>query len=91
MPIDLKKVSKEDIDMEMLRLGMIAELDAVNTYTQLAANATNKYVKALFLDIANEERTHIAEFETLLLKLDKNQVKENPKGKKEVEELINKK
>jgi rubrerythrin len=35
-PLDLNKVSKENIDKEILRLGMIAELDAVNLYEQLA-------------------------------------------------------
>ncbi|PIU22611.1 MAG: rubrerythrin, partial [Candidatus Diapherotrites archaeon CG08_land_8_20_14_0_20_30_16] len=30
LPIDLKNVNKEYINKEILRLGMIAELDAVN-------------------------------------------------------------
>ena len=30
IPIDLEKVSKEDRDAEILRVGMIADLDAVN-------------------------------------------------------------
>jgi rubrerythrin len=90
LPIDLKKVKKEDIDREILRVGMIAELDAVNTYEQMAAQATNKHIKAMLLDIAREEKTHIAEFQTMLLKLDKEQVKENVKGQKEIEELLRK-
>ncbi len=32
IPIDLNKIKKEDIDKEILRLGIIAELDAVNLY-----------------------------------------------------------
>jgi len=86
LPVDLKNVKNEDIDKEILRVGMIAELDAVNFYEQMAARTVNKKVKALLLDIAKEEKTHIAEFETMLLKLDKEQVKENEKGKKEVNE-----
>jgi rubrerythrin len=39
------------------------------------------------LDIAKEEKTHMGEFQTLLLKEDKEQVKELEEGKKEVEEL----
>jgi len=31
-PINFQKVEKEDVDREVLRLGMIAELDAVNLY-----------------------------------------------------------
>lgn len=87
LPIDLKKVKKEDIDKEILRAGMIAELDAVSFYEQMAALTENENIKKIILDIAREEKTHIGEFETLLLKEDEEQVKESEKGKKEVEEL----
>ena len=39
IPIDLEKVRKEDRDKEILRVGIIAELDAVNLYEQLAVMA----------------------------------------------------
>lgn len=87
-PIDSKKVSKGDADKEILRLGMIAELDAISLYEQLAASTQNKKIKAVLLDIAKEEKTHVGEFETLLLMLDKEQVKENVKAQKEVKELV---
>ena len=86
-PIDLSKVDKTNIDKEILRLGMIAELDAISLYEQLAAKASSSKIKALFLDIAREEKTHVGEFQALLLQLDKEQVKELEKGKKEVEEI----
>lgn len=86
-PIDLEKVKKKDLDKEILRLGMIAELDAVSLYEQLAANTANRNLKKILLDIAKEEKTHVGEFQALLLKLDKEQVKELKKGKKEVKEL----
>jgi len=89
-PLDLKKVRKESIDKEICRLGMIAELDAISLYEQLAANAENKDIKKVLLDIAKEEKTHSAEFETLLLGLDKEQVIENSKGKKEVQKTTGK-
>ncbi len=85
-PIDLSKVKKEEIDKEICRLGMIAELDAVNLYEQLSAMATDKGIKAMLLDIAKEEKTHMGEFQALLLKKDSEQVKELEAGKKEVEE-----
>ena len=88
-PIDLDKVSKDDIDKEILRLGMIAELDAISLYEQLAVKTKNKNIKKVFLDIAKEEKTHVGEFQALLLELDKEQVNELAKGKKEVEELSN--
>lgn len=87
IPIELKKVKKKDLDKEILRLGMIAELDAVSLYEQLAAMTQNKNLKKILLDIAKEEKTHVGEFQALLLKEDKEQGKELKEGKKEVEEL----
>ena len=88
IPIDLKNVRREDIDKEILRLGIIAELDAINLYEQLANMTENEDIKKVLMDIANEEKTHVGEFLALLLKKDEEQVKEIEKGKKEVEELI---
>ena len=90
MPIDLSKVSKENIDKEILRVGMIAELDAVNLYEQLAAATDNKDMKEVLLDIARDEKSHMGEFQTLLLRLDKQQVEELEAGREEVEEELGK-
>jgi len=87
IPISLQKVKKEDLDKEILRVGMIAELDAVSLYEQLAAMTENENVKKILLDIAKEEKTHVGEFETLLFKEDPEQVKELEEGEKEVKEL----
>ena len=88
LPIFLEKVMKEDIDKEILRLGMIAELDAISLYEQLAAATKNEDIKKVFLDIAKEEKTHMGEFQTLLLKLDEQQAEELKEGEKEVKELL---
>jgi len=88
MPLNLEKVKKEDIDKEILRAGIIAELDAINLYEQMAAVTQNENIRKILLDIAREEKTHIGEFQALLLKLDDEQVKELEKGKKEVDELV---
>ena len=85
IPTDMKKVEKTDINNEILRVGMIAELDAVNLYEQLAAITDNEGIRKVLLDIAKEEKTHAGEFQALLLKTDKEQVVELEKGKKEVE------
>lgn len=87
IPVNLAKVSKKDLDKEILRLGMIAELDAVNLYEQLASMTSNNKIKTIILDIAKEEKTHVGEFQALLLLLDKEQEKELAEGKKEVDEL----
>jgi rubrerythrin len=87
IPLDLNKVRKEDLDREILRVGMIAELDAVNLYEQLAAMASSSKMKRMLFDIAKEEKTHMGEFQAMLLSLDKEQASELKKGKKEVDEL----
>ncbi|MCS7093795.1 MAG: ferritin family protein [Candidatus Aenigmarchaeota archaeon] len=81
------KIDEKDVEKQILRLGIIAELDAVSLYEQLAARASNEKIKKVFLDIAKEEKTHVGEFLALLLELDKQQKKELEEGKKEVEEI----
>ena len=90
IPIKMEKISKEMLDSELLRVGIIAELDAVSLYEQLAAATDNEDLKKVFLDIAKEEKTHFGEFQALLLKIDKEQVRELEKGKEEVDELTGK-
>ena len=87
LPINISKVNKESIDKEILRAGMIAELDAVSFYEQMASMTEDQNIRKVLLDIAKEEKTHIAEFETMLLKIDAEQAAENEEGRKEVEEL----
>ena len=87
LPINLKNVKKEDIDKEILRAGMIAELDAVSFYEQMAAMTESENIRKILLDIAKEEKTHVGEFEALLVKLDKEYAEELEEGRKEVEEL----
>ena len=87
IPILIGKVKSEDIDKEILRIGMIAELDAVSLYEQLASMTENNDIKKVLLDIAKEEKTHLGEFLALLLKIDEEQKDELEKGKEEVEEI----
>ncbi|MGA9189983.1 MAG: ferritin family protein [Methanosarcina sp.] len=90
IPVDLKKVSEEDIDKEILRAGIIAELDAVNLYEQMANLTKDANIKAVLMDVAKEEKTHIGEFQALLLQFDPQQKKELEAGAKEAEELSSK-
>lgn len=91
VPIDINKIKKEDIDRELLRISISAELDAISLYEQMANITDNADLKAVLLDVAQEEKTHVGEFQTMLLRLDEEQVKELEKGRKEVEELTGKK
>ena len=90
IPANLEKIKRGDLDNEILRVGIIAELDAINLYEQMAAMAENENIKKTLLDIAKEEKTHMGEFQTLLLREDKEQEKQLEEGKEEIEELIGK-
>ncbi|MEM2874210.1 MAG: ferritin family protein [Candidatus Nanoarchaeia archaeon] len=87
IPAKFANVKPEDLDKEILRTGIIAELDAISLYEQLAAITRNKNIKNVILDIAKEEKTHVGEFQALLLKIDKEQKEEMEVGRKEVKKL----
>ena len=89
IPLNLDNVDKKEKDKQILRIGMIAELDAVSLYEQLAATTENEGLRNILLDVAKEEKTHVGEFQALLLELDREQAEELEKGKEEVEELTN--
>jgi len=88
IPINLDKVKAKDLDKEILRAAIIAELDAINLYEQMAALTQNKNLRKILLDVAGEEKTHVGEFQALLLEEDKEQAKELEEGRKEVEEEL---
>ncbi|WP_319506496.1 ferritin family protein [uncultured Methanolobus sp.] len=90
VPIDIAKMSKEEINKEMLRAALIAELDAINLYEQMAGMTETDEVRRVLLDVAKEEKTHIGEFQTLLLRMDKEQVEELEAGREEVDEELQK-
>ena len=90
IPIDLTKVSQDTLDNEILRAAIIAELDAVNLYEQLASMTKNDQLRTILLDIAKEEKTHVGEFQAMLLRLDTQQKEELAHGEEEVEELVGK-
>jgi len=87
-PVFLDKVKSENIDKEILRIAIIAELDAINLYEQLADSTKDERIKGVLLDIAKEEKTHVGELLALLIMLDKEQKEELEKGREEVKELL---
>jgi rubrerythrin len=87
IPTNLERITQENLDKEILRAAVIAELDAINLYEQMAAMTENGGIKRVLLDVAKEEKTHVGEFQALLLINDKEQEKELEEGKKEVDEL----
>ena len=88
VPIDEKRIDASNIDKQLIRDAIIAELDAINLYEQSAESVSNTKIKEVLLDIAKEEKTHVGELETLLLMIDKEQSNEMLQG---VDEVMDKK
>ncbi|MGD2073058.1 MAG: ferritin family protein [Candidatus Thorarchaeota archaeon] len=74
-------------DKKMLRLSMVAELDATNLYEKMANLTDNPNIKKVMLDVAKEEKVHAGEFETLLKKIDPGHEPAMEEGEGEVDEL----
>ena len=90
LPADFTKVPKSHLNQEILRAAIIGELDAINFYEQLAALTDDGNLKKVLLDIAREEKTHVGELQTMLLRFDAEQVKEMEHAHKEIKELTGK-
>lgn len=88
IPNDINKISGRNKEMEILRIAIIAEYDAINLYEQMAEVSSDLNVKKVLLDIANEEKQHIGEFETLLKNIDLEHQHFKEEGKEEVENLV---
>jgi len=74
-------------DKEMLRVSIIAELDAANLYERFASQTDDEQIKKVMLDIAEEEKVHAGEFESLLKKIDPNFASAKKDGYREVEDM----
>ncbi len=86
-PLDLEKPLGPDGVCDALRLALIAELDAITLYEQLARSIEDPLVKKVFLEVANEEREHVGEFLYLLKKCDRKLEGMLEKGAQEVTEI----
>jgi len=86
-PINLGKVGKKKLNVEIIRTAMSAELDAISLYEQLSAQTDDVAVKGVLLDVAREEKTHFGEFQEMLLRMDSEQVKELEKAREEVKQF----
>ena len=88
IPVDLGKLDGRERKLEIMRTAMIAELDAIDLYEQLAASTDDVNLKKVLLGVAREEKTHFGELQTMLLRLDNEQVKELDKAKEEVKKEL---
>jgi rubrerythrin len=69
--VGIDKIRPEDLDKEILRAAMIAELDAINIYEQMANMTKNREISQILLEVARKEKIHVAMFEIVLLQTDR--------------------
>ncbi len=85
-PLDMLREKKFD-SLEVadaLRLAIIAELDAISLYLQLAKYVDDVWVRKVFEDVAREEKAHFGEFLAMLKTYDPNLAAELKAGAEEV-------
>jgi rubrerythrin len=73
--------------LRALRLNIAAEEEAVHLYTAHADATDNELAKKVLIDIANEERVHIGEFQRLVNILSKDEETFLTQGAGEVDEM----
>jgi len=73
--------------MAILRLAIIAEYDAASLYEKMADLVTDDNIRKVLLDVANEEKQHIGEFEFLLEHIDPEHEKNENEGEEEVKKM----
>ena len=73
-------------DAEMIRESIVEEFNAINKYKAMAERAQNPDVRKVLEHVIQEEKAHIGEFQAILKKLDKGQIKGLKDGEEEVEE-----
>lgn len=80
-----EKIKRKDF-AQLLRLRIVAEMEAINLYEQMAALADDSGLKNILLDMAKEKKAHEVKLHALLLREDKEQEKAPEEGKKRVNE-----
>jgi rubrerythrin len=86
LPVKLDEVRLSEIEQELLRAALIAELDAISLYEQLRATTGIQHVKEVFSSVIKEEKTHVGEFLALLNLVDVEQANELENGSQEIQE-----
>jgi rubrerythrin len=89
-PLDIApgtKISGERL-CDALRLAIIAEVDAITLYKQIAEASTDKVVAEVFKEVAEEEKEHLGEFMYLLRRCDSSLDEMMKHGEEEVKEHL---
>ena len=86
--IEISGDNTQHSDKEVLRVAMASELSAINLYESLAAKTSTPEIEKVLLDVAEEEKTHVGEFQGLLKKIDPSFTQELTNGENELVEAI---
>jgi rubrerythrin len=81
-----RKLTMEEL-IRAIRLNIAAEHEAIYIYMAHAEATDHPLAKKVLVDIANEERVHIGEFERLLQILTGDEDRYLDEGRQEVEEM----
>ncbi|MGD8491691.1 MAG: ferritin family protein [Anaerolineae bacterium] len=81
-----RKLTHEEL-IRAIRLNIAAEHEAIFLYMAHAEATDHPLVKEVLIDIANEERVHIGEFERLLEILTGDEDRYVAEGREEVDEM----
>ena len=81
-----RKLTNEEL-VRAIRLNIAAEHEAIHLYMAHAEAIDHPLAKKVLIDIANEERVHIGEFERLLEILTGDEDKWLAEGREEVDEM----
>ena len=81
-----RKLTHEEL-VRAIRLNIAAEHEAIHLYMAHADAIDHPLAKKVLIDIANEERVHIGEFERLLEILTGDEDKWVAEGREEVDEM----
>ncbi len=69
------KLSQKSTNQDLIRSGIIAELDATSLYQSQIENTNDEELKKVLTHIMDEEKEHIAELTCVLMKHDPTQSK----------------
>ena len=81
-----RKLTREEL-IRAIRLNIAAEHEAIHLYMAHAEAIDHPLAKEVLIDIANEERVHIGEFERLLEILTGDEAEYIAEGREEVDEM----
>ena len=81
-----RKLTKQEL-IRAIRLNIAAEHEAVHLYMAHAEAIDDPLAKEVLVDIANEEREHVGEFQRLLEILTGDEAQWQANGREEVDEM----